>query len=59
MCRWMGSHFHDWIDYNRVSFSIELLEWCSTFFRFFGVRQCFILNLWLAKVQNVCTADEK
>ena len=22
MCRWMGSHFHDWIDYNGVTFSI-------------------------------------
>ena len=20
MCRWMGSHFQDWIDYNRVTF---------------------------------------
>ena len=26
MCRWMGSHFHGWIDYNGVSYSIELLE---------------------------------
>ena len=32
MCRWMGSHFHDWIDYNRVAFfSIELLEWGCKF----------------------------
>ena len=31
MCRWMGSHFHDWIDYNGVAFSIELLEWGHTF----------------------------
>ena len=30
MCRLMGSHFHDWIDYNGVAFSIELLEWGST-----------------------------
>ena len=30
-CRWMGSHFHDWIDYNGVAFSIELLEWDRTF----------------------------
>jgi len=22
MCRWMGSHFQDWIDYNGVAFSI-------------------------------------
>ena len=31
MCRWMGSHFHDWIDYNGVAFSIELLEWGRKF----------------------------
>ena len=34
MCRWMESHFHDWIDYNGVAFSIELLERGRTF-RFF------------------------
>ena len=26
MCLWMGSHFHDWIGYNGVTLSIELLE---------------------------------
>ena len=26
MCRWMRSHFHDWIDYNGVAFSIKLQE---------------------------------
>ena len=31
MCRWMGSHFHSWIDYNGVPFSLELLEWDRTF----------------------------
>ena len=31
MCHWMESHFHDWIDYNEVAFSIELLEWGRTF----------------------------
>ena len=36
MCRWMGSHFHDWIDYNGVAFSIELLEWGRTFSDFLG-----------------------
>ena len=20
MCRWMGSHFHNWVDYNGVTF---------------------------------------
>ena len=23
---WMGSHLYDWIDYNRVAFSIQLQE---------------------------------
>ena len=23
----MGSHFHNWIDYNRLTFLVELLEW--------------------------------
>ena len=36
MCRWMGSHFHDWRDYNGVAFSIELLEWGRTFSEFWG-----------------------
>ena len=39
MYRWMGSHFHDWIDYNGVAFSIELLEWARIFSgRIWGVR---------------------
>ena len=39
MCRWMGSHLnHDWIDYNVVAFSIELLEWGRTFFDFCSLR---------------------
>ena len=38
MCRWMGSHFHDWIDYNGVAFSIELLEWGRTFSDFWGQK---------------------
>ena len=37
-----GVTFLDWIDYNGVSFSIELLEWACTFFGFFGVRHFFI-----------------
>ena len=36
MCRWMGSHFHDWIDYIGVAFSVELLEWVENFLIFFG-----------------------
>ena len=34
--RSMGLHFHDWTDYNRVTFSIELLEWGRTFSYFGG-----------------------
>ena len=30
MCRWMGSHFHDWIDYNGVTFLVGFLEWGCT-----------------------------
>ena len=26
MCRWMGLHFHHWIDYNGAAFLLELLE---------------------------------
>ena len=33
MCRWIGSHIHDWTDYNGVTFSIEFNA--STHFRIF------------------------
>ena len=36
MCHWMGSHFHDWVGYNGVAFSIELLEWGRPFSDFWG-----------------------
>ena len=36
MCRWMGSHFHSWTDYNGVTFLVELLEWGRTFSGFLG-----------------------
>ena len=36
MCHWVGSPFHDRIDYNGVAFSIELLEWGRTFSDFWG-----------------------
>ena len=34
-CCWMVLHFHDWIDDNGVTFSIEL-EWDRTFSDFLG-----------------------
>ena len=36
MCRWMGSHFHNWSDYNGVVFSTELREWGRKFSDFGG-----------------------
>ena len=54
----MGSHFHDWINYNGVAFSIELIEWGRTFSDFLGVRQFFIFTI-NKRVQNVCTVDEE
>ena len=36
MCRWMGSHFHGWVDYIGIAFSLELLEWDRTFSGFGG-----------------------
>ena len=36
MCRWMGSHFQNWTDYNGVTFFVELLEWGRKFSGFLG-----------------------
>ena len=36
ICRWMGSHFHYWTDYNGVTFLVELLEWGRKFSGFLG-----------------------
>ena len=33
MCRWMGSHFHDWIDYHGVALSDF---WGKTVFHIYG-----------------------
>ena len=57
MCCWMGSHFHNWIDYNGVAFLIELLEWGRTFSDFWGVRQFFIFTVSKRTYQTVCSVD--
>ena len=57
MCRWVGSHFHDWIDYNGVAFSKELLEWGRTFSDFWGKRVVHIYG-WQT-YQDICTVGEK
>ena len=57
MCRWMGSHFHDWIDFYGVAFSIELLEWDRTFSNFWGKT---VLHIYGKQTyQSVCTVGEK
>ena len=48
MCRWMGSHFHDWIDYNGVAFSIDFLEWGHKFLDF-GGKQGFKMGRFSVK----------
>ena len=45
MSRWMGSRFHDWIDYNGLAFSIELLQLGRTLSYVFGIRQFFIFTV--------------
>ena len=42
MCCGIGSHFRDWIDYNGVAFSIELLEWECAFFWDFGGQKILV-----------------
>ena len=44
MCRWVGSHFHDWIEYYGVAVSIALLEWGHTFSDFWG-KKIFIFTV--------------
>ena len=36
MCRWLRTYFHDWVDYNGVEFSTELLEPGRTLSDFWG-----------------------
>ena len=36
MCRWMGSHFHYWTDYNWVALSTKVLVWGRIFSGFGG-----------------------
>ena len=42
MSRWKGSHFHERIDFNGIAFSIESLEWCRRFSKFWGKTVLYI-----------------
>ena len=46
MRRWMGSHFHVWIDYNGVAFSMELLVGVAHFRISFGPRVKKVLHIY-------------
>ena len=39
MCRWMESHFHDWIDYYGVALFIRVTRMGSHIFNILGVRK--------------------
>ena len=39
MCRWMGSHFHDWTDYNGVAFFSRVTRMGSHIFGISGIRK--------------------
>ena len=49
MCHWMGSHFHDWIDYNGAVFLLELLEWDCTFSDFRAVARGALSRMPMAR----------
>ena len=44
MCHWIGSHFHDWIDYNGVTFSKQLQELTRMGSHIFEIWQVGILS---------------
>ena len=57
MCRWMGSHFHDWIDYNGVAFSTEfpteLPEWGRKLIvGILGVRKFWLVGFKSGKIRG-------
>ena len=56
MCCWMGSHFHDSIDFNGVTISTESLEWGRKLSRFW-IMQCnfflFFFFLYLSLIVTV------
>ena len=59
MCRWMGSHFHDWIDYNGGCIFNRVTRVGSHIFGFFRVSQFFIFTVSKRTYQNVSSVDEK
>ena len=50
----MGSHFHDWIAYNGVAFSKELLEWGRMFSGFGGKNILSSREFGYQKYRTIC-----
>ena len=57
MCRWMGLHFHDWIDYNGVAFSIELQEWGPIFSEFWSKNILAVASLGIKIYRTICDTN--
>ena len=53
MCCWMGLHFHNWIDYNGVAFSTELLEWGRKFSDFGGKLRLKMGRILVKKIRKL------
>ena len=57
MCRWMGSHFHDWSDYNGVAILNRVTRMGSHIFGFLGKR---VVHFTVQQTyQDICTVGEK
>ena len=55
MYRWMGSHFHDWIDYNKIVFLNGITRMRSHIFWTLGVRKFWQLKGFFAyKKGKIC-----
>ena len=62
MCHWMGLHFHDWMDYNGVAFSTQLLEWGCIFSGFGSENSPASRDFgyfWVLKYRTICGTNMK
>ena len=59
MCPWMGSHFHNWIDYDGDAFSIRVSYWGGVaHVGIFWSKTVLHINSYQT-YQNFCTVEEK
>ena len=57
MCRWMGSHFYNWTDYNGVTFLKELLNGVAYFRDFWGKKILVSTDLKIGKKTKMGSID--